>query len=174
MGQVIPFEQLAPLGERLRAAGKRVVFTNGHFDLLHVGHLRYLQAAAALGDVLVVGLNDDASTTRRKGPSRPILPEAERAELVAGLACVDYATIFPDDTAARAIKLLRPDCYVKGGDYAANDAELAAGKLPLPEAELVRAYGGDVRTIPLVPGTSTTEIERRIAGHIRQVEQWQP
>jgi rfaE bifunctional protein nucleotidyltransferase chain/domain len=174
MGQVIPFEQLAPLGERLRAARKRVVFTNGHFDLLHVGHLRYLQAAAALGDVLVVGLTDDASTTRRKGPSRPILPEAERAELVAGLACVDYATIFPDDTAARAIKLLRPDCYVKGGDYAANDAELAAGKLLLPEAELVRAYGGDVRTIPLVPGTSTTEIERRIAGRIRQVEQWQP
>lgn len=173
MGQVIPFEQLAPLGDRLRSAGRRVVFTNGHFDLLHVGHLRYLQAAAALGDVLVVGLNDDASTTRRKGPSRPILPEAERAELVAGLACVDYVAIFHDDTAARAITLLRPDIYVKGGDYAVDDAELAAGKLPLPEAELVRAYGGKVRTIPLVPGASTTEIERRIAGRTGDVEQRQ-
>ncbi len=174
MGQVIPFEQLPPLREHLRATGKRVVFTNGHFDLLHVGHLRYLQAAAALGDVLIVGLNDDASTTRRKGPSRPILPEAERAELVAGLACVDYTTIFHEDTAARAITLLQPDIYVKGGDYAVNDAELATGKLPLPEAKLVRAYGGEVRTIPLVPGTSTTEIERRIAVRIREAEQQQP
>lgn len=171
MGQVIPIEQLPPLGDRLRAEGKRVVFTNGHFDLLHVGHLRYLQAAAALGDILIVGLNDDASTTRRKGPSRPILPEAERAELVAGLACVDYATIFHEDTAAWAITGLRPDIYVKGGDYAVNDAELAAGKLPLPEAELVHDYGGEVRTIPLVPGNSTTEIERRIAERFRDAEQ---
>lgn len=174
MGQVIPFEQLASLGEHLRAEGKRVVFTNGHFDLLHVGHLRYLQAAAALGDVLIVGLNNDASTTRRKGPSRPILPEVERAELVAGLACVGYATIFHDDTAERAIILLRPDIYVKGGDYAMNDAEIAAGKLPLPEAKLVCAYGGEVRTIPLVPGTSTTEIERRIAERIHNTEQRKP
>lgn len=174
MGQVIPFEQLPPLGEQLRAAGKRVVFTNGHFDLLHVGHLRYLQAAAALGDVLIVGLNDDASTTRRKGPSRPILPEAERAELVAGLACVDYTTIFHEDTATRAITLLRPDTYVKGGDYAASDADLAAGKRPLPEAEVVRAHGGEVRTIPLVPGTSTTEIECRIAGRIHEPGQREP
>lgn len=174
MGQVIPFEQVPLLGDRLRAERKRVVFTNGHFDLLHIGHLRYLQAAATFGDVLIVGLNDDASTTRRKGPSRPILPEAERAELVAGLACVDYATIFHDDTAERAIAVLRPDIYVKGGDYAVNDTELAAGKLPLPEAKLVRAYGGEVRTIPLVPGASTTEIERRIIERIRDAEQRQP
>ncbi len=166
MGEVVRFEELAALGERLRAEGKRVVFTNGHFDLLHVGHLRYLQAARALGDALVVAVNDDLTTRRRKGPTRPILPEGERAELLAGLACVDYVTIFPDDTAERAVALLRPDVYVKGGDYALGAADLAAGKQPLPEAAVVRAYGGEVRTIPLVPGRSTSEIERRIAERV--------
>jgi rfaE bifunctional protein nucleotidyltransferase chain/domain len=170
MGQVIPLEQLRQLGDRLRAGRKKIVFTNGHFDLLHVGHLRYLQAAAALGDVLVVGLNDDASTTRRKGPSRPILPQDERAELVAGLACVVYVTIFSEDTAERTVELLRPDVYVKGGDYALTEAELATGKQPLPEAEIVRSYGGEVRTIPLVPGSSTTAIERRIADRLRRTD----
>ena len=166
MGTVIPFAELERLGARLRADERRVVFTNGHFDLLHVGHLRYLQAARALGDVLVVGVNDDATTTRRKGPGRPIVPQEERAELLAGLACVDYVTIFADDTAERAVAILRPDVYVKGGDYAATDAELAAGRLPLPEAAVVRAYGGEVRTIPTVPGYSTTGIEQRIIARI--------
>jgi rfaE bifunctional protein nucleotidyltransferase chain/domain len=162
MGQVVDIEQLAALGARLRRTGKRVVFTNGHFDLLHVGHLRYLQAARAMGDCLVVGLNDDAITTRRKGPTRPIVPEDERAELLAGLACVDYAVVFHDQTAEHCIELLRPDVYVKGGDYAVSDDELAAGKQPLPEARIVRSYGGEVRTVPLVPGRSTSEIERSI------------
>jgi rfaE bifunctional protein nucleotidyltransferase chain/domain len=162
MGQVVGIEQLAELGARLRRAGKRVVFTNGHFDLLHVGHLRYLQAAQSMGDCLVVGLNDDAITTRRKGPTRPIVPEDERAELLAGLACVDYAVVFHDETAERCVELLRPDVYVKGGDYAMSDAEIAAGKQPLPEARIVRSYGGEVRTVPLVPGRSTSEIERAI------------
>lgn len=174
MGQVIPFEELEALGERLRGAGKRVVFTNGHFDLLHVGHLRYLQAARALGDVLVVGVNDDATTRLRKGPTRPIVPEDERAELIAGLACVDYATIFPQETAEEAIARLRPDIYVKGGDYAVTDDDLVAGKLPLPEAHVVRGYGGQVRTIPLVPGRSTSDIERRIAERIGEREREQP
>lgn len=162
VGQVIPFDELEALGARLRAEGKRVVFTNGHFDLLHVGHARYLQAARALGDVLVVGVNDDASTRRRKGPGRPIVPAEERAELLAALACVDYATIFPGDTAEEAVRRLRPDVYVKGGDYALDEAELAAGKQPLPEAAIVRAHGGQVVTVPLTPGRSTTEIVRRI------------
>lgn len=162
MGQFIPFDDLAELGARLRAARQRVVFTNGHFDLLHVGHLRYLQAARALGDVLIVGINDDASTRRRKGPTRPIVPETERAELIAGLDCVDFVTIFHDDTAEGAVALLRPDIYVKGGDYAVDEADLAAGKLPLPEAPLVRSYGGEVRTITLVEGRSTSDIVRRI------------
>ncbi|MDI3339454.1 MAG: adenylyltransferase/cytidyltransferase family protein [Sphaerobacter sp.] len=162
MGQLIPFEALTELGERLRAEGKRVVFTNGHFDLLHVGHLRYLAAARALGDVLVVGVNDDAVTRRRKGPDRPIVPEAERAELVAGLACVDYVTIFHEETAEAAIQRLRPDVYVKGGDYALDEQDRRAGKQPLPEAAVVRAYGGAVCTVPLVPGRSTTDLVRRI------------
>lgn len=159
---MIPFDELEALGARLRAEGKRVVFTNGHFDLLHVGHARYLQAARALGDVLVVGVNDDASTRRRKGPGRPIVPAEERAELLAALACVDYATIFPGDTAEDAVRRLRPDIYVKGGDYALDETEQAAGKLPWPEAAIVRAYGGQVTTVPLTPGRSTSDIVRHI------------
>ncbi len=162
MGQRIAFDQLESLGRQLRVAGRRVVFTNGHFDLLHVGHLRYLQAARTFGDVLVVGVNDDAVTTRRKGPSRPIVPEEERAELIAGLGCVDYAVIFHEATAESAIRALEPDVYVKGGDYAVDEQEIEQGKLPLPEASMVHAYGGEVRTVPLIAGQSTTNLEQRI------------
>ncbi len=162
MGRVLPPDALAGYGEELRAAGKRIVFTNGHFDLLHVGHVRYLQAARAFGDALVVGVNDDASTTARKGEGRPIIPAAERAELLAALACVDAAVVFPGLTADKPVALLKPDVYVKGGDYAVDEEEERAGKTRLPEAPLVRAYGGVVRTVPLVPGRSTTEIVRRI------------
>ncbi len=162
MGMVVDQSSLAELGERLRAKGRRVVFTNGHFDLLHVGHLRSLQAARALGDILVVGVNDDVMTRRRKGPTRPIVPQAERAELLAGLACVDYVTVFGEETAERTVALLRPDVYVKGGDYAATPDEEEAGRSPLPEAAIVRSYGGKVVTIPLVPGRSTTALERVI------------
>lgn len=151
MGSVIPFDRLTALGEALRNEERRIVFTNGHFDLLHVGHLRYLQAARALGDVLVVGVNDDAVTTARKGPSRPILPEDERAELVAGLACVDYVAIFHEPTAERAVALLRPDVYVKGGDYGPGGADL-------PEARVVAEYGGETVIIPLEQGRSTSAI----------------
>jgi len=151
VGSVIPFDRLTALGEALRNEERRIVFTNGHFDLLHVGHLRYLQAARALGDVLVVGVNDDAVTTARKGPSRPILPEDERAELVAGLACVDYVAIFHEPTAERAVALLRPDVYVKGGDYGPGGADL-------PEARVVAEYGGETVIIPLEQGRSTSAI----------------
>ena len=138
MGTVIDRDQLAALGQELRREGKQVVFTNGHFDLLHVGHLRYLQGARRLGDILVVGVNDDAMTTARKGAGRPILPEAERAELLAGLECVDYVAIFPEPTAERCVDLLRPDVYVKGGDYGPGGADL-------PEARIVAKYGGESR-----------------------------
>lgn len=151
MGVIVDTSELTALGERLRDAGKQIVFTNGHFDLLHVGHLRYLQAARELGDLLVVGVNDDRITTARKGPARPILPEDERAELLAGLACVDYVTIFHEPTATGTIDLLRPDIYVKGGDY-------APGGAALPEAGPVEAYGGKVVILPLVEGRSTTDI----------------
>lgn len=162
MGQLIEFKQLKALGTRLRSSGTKIVFTNGHFDLLHVGHLRYLQAARSLGDALVVGVNDDNMTRQRKGPGRPIVPEADRAELLSGLACVDYAVIFPQQTAEAIIRALQPDVYVKGGDYATNDQELTSGKLPLPEADVVRAYGGQIQTIPLIEGRSTTNLEQRI------------
>jgi rfaE bifunctional protein nucleotidyltransferase chain/domain len=151
LGQVIAFDELEALGERLRSGGQRVVFTNGHFDLLHVGHLRYLQQARLLGDALIVGVNDDAVTTQRKGKGRPILPEQERAELLAGLACVDYVAIFHEATAERTVSLLRPDVYVKGGDYAPGGADL-------PEARIVASYGGETVIIPLEPGRSTSAI----------------
>jgi len=151
MGVVIAVDRLGQLGDELRSEGSRIVFTNGHFDLLHVGHLRYLRAAAKLGDVLVVGVNDDWMTTERKGPSRPILPQAERAELLAGLGCVAYATIFSEPTAERCVKSLRPDVYVKGGDY-------GPGGVDLLEAEIVRQQGGETVILPLVEGRSTTDI----------------
>ena len=144
---------------RLREAGVRVVLTNGVFDLLHVGHLRYLQAARALGDCLIVGVNDDDGVRRLKGPTRPVVPAAERAELVAGLACVDYVTTFAEDTATALVQALQPDVYVKGGDYAAPGSP--AGK-PLPEAAVVLAGGGEVAIIPLVPGASSTDLITRV------------
>lgn len=134
-------------------AGRTVVFTNGCFDILHVGHLRYLEAAKALGDVLVVGVNSDASVRRLKGPERPVMGERERAEMVAGLKPVDYAVVFDDDTPVETIEALRPDVHVKGGDYAPDD---------LPEAATVRAYGGRVVIVPFVPGASTTEILAKV------------
>ena len=145
--------ELAKLGERLRAEDRRVVFTNGCFDVLHVGHLRYLRQARAEGDVLVVGINTDAGVRRLKGPARPFVPEDERAELLAGLECVDYVTLFDEPTPVETIAALRPHVHVKGGDYSPEQ---------LPEAEIVRSYGGEVRIMPLVPGRSTTDLVRRI------------
>ncbi len=162
MGVILQLADLALFGEQYRTRGMRVVFTNGHFDLLHVGHVRYLQAARACGDALVVGVNDDASTTVRKGVSRPIVPVGERAELLAALRCVDAVVVFAGLTADQPIALLKPAIYVKGGDYAITDDEERMGKMRLPEAPFVRAYGGAVVTIPLVPGRSTTDIERAI------------
>ena len=131
------------------------VFTNGCFDLMHVGHLRYLQAARALGDRLVIGLNTDASVRGLKGGDRPILPEDERAELLAGLACVDYLTLFGEPTADAVLAALKPGIYAKGGDYTPDS---------LPEAPTVRAYGGEIRILPFVPGRSTTSLIQRIQG----------
>jgi len=136
-----------------RAEGARIVFTNGCFDLLHAGHVRYLEAARALGDVLVVGLNDDVSVRRLKGPGRPILPLAERAEVLAGLAAVDHVIAFADDTPLALIEALAPDVLVKGADWAAADI---VGRDP------VLARGGRVERIELVPGVSTSELIRRI------------
>ncbi len=147
---------VAALRDRLsapRAAGARVVFTNGCFDLLHPGHVRYLAAARALGDVLVVGLNSDDSIRRLKGSGRPVLRVEERAEVLAGLTAVDHLIVFEDDTPQALIAALAPDVLVKGADWAAEDI---AGR------DVVLARGGRVERIDLVPGVSTTEIMRRI------------
>jgi rfaE bifunctional protein nucleotidyltransferase chain/domain len=141
-----------------RRGGRRVVFTNGCFDLLHVGHLRLLQAARAEGDVLVVGLNTDASVRRSKGPDRPLLPEAERAQVMASLSCVDLVTFFDEDTPARIIELVEPDVLVKGGDW---------GHGRIVGEEFVKARGGKVISWPIVEGHSTSDLiarTRRLGG----------
>jgi rfaE bifunctional protein nucleotidyltransferase chain/domain len=140
---------LAPI----RAKGQRIAFTNGCFDLIHPGHVLYLEAARALADLLVVGLNSDESVRRLKGPSRPILRERERATVLAGLRSVDYVVVFSEDTPARLIEELRPDVLVKGGDW---PLDAIVGR------EAVEREGGRVLTIPLVEGQSTTEIVERI------------
>src|SRR5690349_9552860 len=136
MGRVLDEVELAEIVAQRQAAGERAVFTNGVFDLLHVGHARYLQRARALGDFLIIGVNSDASTRRLKGSTRPINPDAERAELLAALACVDYVTIFGDPTASRLVELLRPAVYVKGGDYSSNDPDSRSCDVVLQPEEL--------------------------------------
>lgn len=138
---------------RLRDEGKRLVLTNGVFDLLHVGHLRYLSAAAALGDVLWVALNSDASVQQFKGKSRPLIPWAERAELMEALAPVGAVLYFDERTADGIIRLVEPDVYAKGGDYSAET---------LPEMATVRDIGAEVAFLPFVEGRSTTDIIQQI------------
>ncbi len=168
MGRVVPLDALDDTLAPLRAAGASIVCTNGVFDLMHIGHLRYLAAARQLGDVLVVGVNTDASTRRIKGASRPFVPEDERAEMLAALSCVDLVTIFAHDTAEELVRIARPAVYVKGGDYQiAKQAETGAGDAtphakPLPEAAVARSLGGRVVLLPYLVGHSTTELIRRI------------
>jgi rfaE bifunctional protein nucleotidyltransferase chain/domain len=138
-----------------RGAGLRVVLTNGTFDLLHIGHIRYLEVARSFGDLLVVGINSDESVRGYKGPSRPVVPQDERAEIVAALRSVDYTTIFNEPTATELVQALQPDVYAKGGDY-------APGGKPLPETEAVRAYGGEVQIIPFVEGHSASELIKKL------------
>jgi rfaE bifunctional protein nucleotidyltransferase chain/domain len=166
LGQIVSREEALNIRDRLRAEGRSVVLTNGLFDLLHVGHVDYLQRARELGDVLVIGLNSDDSARRLRGEKRPIVPQQERACLVAALACVDYVTIFEEDTAEKLVETLQPDVYVKGGDYVV-DGEQGAGKA-LPEARIVTAYGGEVRVLPYLPGYSTTTIIETVLQRYRE------
>jgi rfaE bifunctional protein nucleotidyltransferase chain/domain len=149
-------EQALCLVDELRASGKTVVFTNGVFDLLHVGHLRYLQHARGLGDALIVGLNSDRSVRRIKGPDRPITEEAERAEILEALACVDAVVIFDEDTPRDLIVAIQPDVLVKGADWA-EDAVVGR--------DIVEARGGRVVRVPLEKEQSTTRIVDRIRRH---------
>jgi D-beta-D-heptose 7-phosphate kinase/D-beta-D-heptose 1-phosphate adenosyltransferase len=139
--------ELLRIIKNLKAEGKRIVFTNGCFDLLHIGHVRYLEKAKALGDVLVIGVNSDASVRKLKGPKRPILPEAERAEILSGLGCVDYITLFNEIDPLKLITSLRPNILVKGGDWT---KEQTVGK------KVVERSGGEVVIIPFVKGASTS------------------
>ena len=153
MADTLNLTDLCAARERLRRADKTVVFTNGCFDLLHPGHVRYLQQARALGDALIVALNSDRSVRELKGEGRPILHAAERAEVMAALACVDYVTIFDEPTPRAVIAALLPDVLVKGGDW---------GVAQIVGREEVEAAGGRVLSLPFVAGCSTSDVIRRI------------
>ncbi|MGE5752616.1 MAG: D-glycero-beta-D-manno-heptose 1-phosphate adenylyltransferase [Deltaproteobacteria bacterium] len=153
--KIIPAGRAASFFSRLRGKGKRLVFTNGCFDILHAGHARYLRQAARLGDVLVVGLNGDDSVRRLKGEGRPVQGEADRAYLLASLSFVSYVVIFREDTPADLIERVLPDVLVKGGDWKGRE---------IVGADFVRGRGGSVRTIRFLSGRSTTAILRRAAG----------
>src|SRR6478672_2845184 len=146
-------EALAAFVREARAAGKRIVFTNGVFDILHPGHLRYLQAARRHGDVLIVGLNSDASVRRNKGPERPTNVEAERAEVLEALACVDAVSVFDEDTPAEIIRRVQPDVLVKGADWPADQ---------IVGRDTVEARGGKVILEPVEQGYSTSTIIEKV------------
>jgi D-beta-D-heptose 7-phosphate kinase/D-beta-D-heptose 1-phosphate adenosyltransferase len=156
--KILSLDELAAKSRALRAAGRQLVFTNGCFDLLHVGHVRYLAAARREGDALAVGLNSDASVLRIKGPRRPIVPERERAEVLAALACVDFVTVFDEPDPLRVILAAQPAVLVKGGDWP-EDAIIGAAE--------VRRSGGRVVRVPVVEGAGTSRIIDRILERYR-------
>jgi rfaE bifunctional protein nucleotidyltransferase chain/domain len=188
MGIVVDEDTLARIVAERRAQGQRIALTNGIFDVLHLGHVRYLCQARALADALIVAVNADESARRLKGSSRPIVPQADRAEVVAALACVDFVTIFADDTATRVIERLRPDIYVKGADYASPDGAarqrdyvltgdelrqvLSGASTAYPqliglgerlgEARAVASYGGGLALLSYLPEHSTSALLARI------------
>jgi len=153
MGQVISLAALTRVRSRLHRQGKRVVFTNGTFDIIHRGHVEYLAAARRMGDVLIVGLNSDASIRRIKGPRRPINPVADRAAVLASLASVDYVCVFGADTPYALIRRLVPDILVKGADWKNKG---------IVGSDVVKGAGGSVRTVRLTPGRSTTNVIERV------------
>lgn len=154
--KIIPWGRLAEWRRAFRATGKRLVVTNGCFDLLHVGHVTYLEAARRQGDALLLGLNSDASIRSLKGAGRPVNPEQNRAAVVAALQSVDAVCLFEDRSAARFLEVAEPDIYVKGGDYALDT-------LNQEERRIVEGAGGRIVILPLVPGQSTTALLEKIA-----------
>ena len=153
--KIIGLEELSERGKQLRGSGKKLVATNGCFDLLHVGHVRYLQAARALGDLLVVGLNGDRSVRELKGMGRPITGERDRAEILAALQCVDLVTIFPEMRATQFIAASYPAIYVKGGDYSSET-------LNEEERAVLKEMGAEIRIIPFEVGYSTSRLLEQI------------
>jgi D-glycero-beta-D-manno-heptose 1-phosphate adenylyltransferase len=153
--KIVDLQQLPARVAQIRAAGRKLVATNGCFDLLHVGHVHYLQAARALGDVLLVGINGDKSTRELKGTGRPVNNESDRAEVVAALECVDLVTIFPEVRAVQFLELARPDVYAKGGDYTIQT-------LNESEREVLQRIGADIRIIPFEKGYSTSGLLKKL------------
>jgi D-glycero-beta-D-manno-heptose 1-phosphate adenylyltransferase len=153
--KIVELEELSDRCEKLRSVGKKIVATNGCFDLLHVGHVRYLQAARALGDILAVGLNGDRSVSELKGEERPITTETDRAEILAALECVDLVTIFPEIRATKFLAAVRPAVYGKGGDYTSET-------LDEEERAILKKIGTEIRIIPFETGYSTSELIEQI------------
>jgi D-glycero-beta-D-manno-heptose 1-phosphate adenylyltransferase len=153
--KIVELDDLSDRCEKLRSAGKKIVATNGCFDLLHVGHVRYLQAARALGDLLVVGLNGDRSVHELKGAGRPITTQSDRAEILAALECVDLVTIFPEIRAMKFLAAVRPAVYVKGGDYSSET-------LDDEERAVLKEIGAEIRLIPFEAGYSTSGLIEQI------------
>jgi D-glycero-beta-D-manno-heptose 1-phosphate adenylyltransferase len=151
---VIPFSKVRALASSLRAGKGRIVFTNGCFDIIHAGHVKYLEKAKALGDVLIVGVNSDSSVKKIKGPKRPIVRQADRAAIVAALKPVDYVSIFNGSTPIKLIKAIKPDVLVKGADWRLSS--IAGG-------DFVKSYGGKVKAVSLVKGRSTSNLISKIA-----------
>ncbi|PYL73542.1 MAG: ADP-heptose synthase [Verrucomicrobia bacterium] len=153
--KIVKLEELSDRCQKLRSAGRKIVATNGCFDLLHVGHVRYLQAARALGDLLVVGLNGDGSVHELKGAGRPITTQSDRAEILAALECVDLVTIFPEIRATKFLAAVRPAVYVKGGDY-------TSGTLDEEEGAILKEIEASIRLIPFETGYSTSGLIEQI------------
>ena len=153
--KILDLPELTRRAQEIRANHRRLVLTNGCFDLLHVGHVRYLQQAAELGDVLVVAVNGDESVEALKGPGRPLNSAEDRAEVLAALECVDFVTIFPGLRATQVIEAVRPAIYVKGGDYTLES-------LDPEEVAALKGAGAEIRTLPLVPGKSTSRLIERM------------
>lgn len=154
-GKILDPDHLAAIAASMRAQNRKLVLTNGCFDLLHTGHVRYLQAARALGDALVVAINGDDSVRALKGEGRPLNTERDRAEVVAALECVDYAVVFPEVRVTRLIEKVRPAIYVKGGDY-------TAATLDPEERTALEKVGAEIRILPFEPGYSTSELIERM------------
>lgn len=150
---IATLDQITNICESLRKEGKKIVFTNGCFDLLHLGHISYLKKAKALGDTLIIGLNSDDSVRRLKGNNRPILLQNERAEILDSLKPVDFVVIFEDDTPEKLIRIIKPDFLVKGGDYKIDE---------IAGATFVRSYGGKVVLVPFIEGKSTSKLIQKI------------
>jgi len=154
-GKILSAGEMALVSEKLRAQGQRLVLTNGCFDLLHPGHVRYLQAARGLGDALAVAINGDQSVRELKGEGRPLNRENDRAEVVAALGCVDHVVVFPELRATRLLEEVRPSIYVKGGDY-------TRASLDQEEQAVLEKIGAEIRILPFEPGHSTSELVEKM------------